>query len=42
LQDEELPGLGLLVTLLLVLAVGSLAANVIGRRLLSRARSSGC
>ena len=37
IAGRELPGLGLVVTLLLVLAVGSLAANVIGRRLLSRA-----
>ncbi len=37
ITGRELPGLGLVVTLLLVLAVGSLAANVIGRRLLARA-----
>jgi uncharacterized membrane protein len=37
IAGRELPGLGLVVTLLLVLAVGSLAANVIGRRLLARA-----
>jgi uncharacterized membrane protein len=36
MAGRELPGLGLVVTLLLVLAVGSLAANVIGRRLLAR------
>jgi uncharacterized membrane protein len=36
IAGRELPGLGLLMTLLLVLAVGSLAANVIGRRLLAR------
>jgi len=39
LSGRELPGLGVLVTLLLVLAVGSLATNVIGRRVLSRAES---
>jgi len=39
ITGRELPGLGLLITVLLVLAVGSLAANVIGRRLLSRAES---
>jgi len=39
LTGRELPGLGLLVTLLLVLAVGSLATNVIGRKLLARAES---
>ena len=38
-SGRELPGFGLLITVLLVLAVGSLAANVIGRRLLSRAES---
>jgi uncharacterized membrane protein len=36
-SGRELPGLGLLVTLLLVVGVGSLATNVIGRRVLSRA-----
>jgi uncharacterized membrane protein len=39
LIGKELPGLGLLFTLLLVLAVGSLATNVIGRRFLARAES---
>ena len=39
IAGRELPGLGLLVTALLVLAVGSLATNVIGRRVLSRAES---
>jgi uncharacterized membrane protein len=39
LTGRELPGLGLLFTLLLVLAVGSLATNVIGRRFLARAES---
>ena len=39
LTGKELPGLGLLITLLLVLAVGSLATNVIGRKLLARAES---
>ena len=39
ITGRELPGFGLLITVLLVLAVGSLAANVIGRRVLSRAES---
>ena len=39
IAGRKLPGLGLLVTALLVLAVGSLATNVIGRRVLSRAES---
>ena len=39
LTGKEVPGLGLLFTLLLVLAVGSLATNVIGRRFLARAES---
>jgi uncharacterized membrane protein len=39
LTGKELPGLGLLFTLLLVLAVGSAATNVIGRRFLARAES---
>lgn len=34
---RELPGLGLAITILLVLAVGSLATNVFGRRLVARA-----
>jgi uncharacterized membrane protein len=34
---RRLPGLGLLVTLLVILSVGAVATNVIGRRLLSRA-----
>jgi uncharacterized membrane protein len=34
---RRLPGLGLLITLLVILAVGAVATNVIGRRLLSRA-----
>jgi uncharacterized membrane protein len=33
---REVPGLGLLVTLLVVLAVGTLATNVIGRRVVAR------
>jgi uncharacterized membrane protein len=33
---REVPGLGLLVTLLVVLAVGALATNVIGRRVVAR------
>jgi uncharacterized membrane protein len=32
-----LPGLGVLITLLVILSVGAVATNVIGRRLLSRA-----
>jgi uncharacterized membrane protein len=39
LAGRPLPGLGFLVTLLLILAVGSLTANVIGRRVLSRTES---
>jgi uncharacterized membrane protein len=33
---REVPGLGLLITLLAVLAVGAVATNVIGRRMLAR------
>jgi uncharacterized membrane protein len=33
------PGLGVLITLLVILSVGAVATNVIGRRLLSRAES---
>ena len=33
---REVPGLGILITLLVVLAVGAVATNVIGRRLLTR------
>src|SRR5687768_16221534 len=33
---REVPGLGILVTLLVVLAVGVLATNVIGRRVVAR------
>ena len=36
---REVPGLGILVTLLVVLAVGALATNVIGRRIVSRGES---
>ena len=36
---REVPGLGLLITLLVVLAVGVVATNVIGRRVLARAES---
>lgn len=32
----EVPGLGLLITLLVILAVGAVATNVIGRRILAR------
>ena len=34
---REVPGLGILITLLVVFAVGGLATNVIGRRILARA-----
>jgi uncharacterized membrane protein len=34
---REVPGLGILITLLVVLLVGAVATNVIGRRLVSRA-----
>jgi uncharacterized membrane protein len=34
---REVPGLGILLTLLVILAVGAVATNVIGRRLLARA-----
>jgi len=33
---REVPGLGILITLLVILAVGAVATNVIGRRLLTR------
>lgn len=33
---REVPGLGLLITLLVILAVGAVATNVIGRRVLAR------
>ena len=36
---REVPGLGLLITLLVVLLVGVVATNVIGRRVLARAES---
>jgi uncharacterized membrane protein len=36
---RNIPGLGILMTLLLVLLIGILAANVIGRRVLARAES---
>ncbi len=36
---RDVPGLGLLLTLLLVVAVGGVATNVIGRRLVARAES---
>jgi uncharacterized membrane protein len=38
-QDVQVPGLGVLITLLLVLGVGTVAANVIGRRVLARTES---
>ena len=39
LLGRRLPGLGVLITLLVILSVGAVATNVIGRRLLSRAES---
>jgi uncharacterized membrane protein len=36
---REVPGLGILLTLLVMLAMGAVATNVLGRRLLSRAES---
>jgi uncharacterized membrane protein len=36
---REVPGLGILITLLVVLVVGAVATNVIGRRVLTRAES---
>lgn len=36
---REIPGLGILITVLVVLTVGAVATNVIGRRLLARAES---
>jgi uncharacterized membrane protein len=36
---REVPGLGILLTLLVVLIVGAVATNVIGRRVLARAES---
>ena len=36
---REVPGLGILITLLVVLVVGAVATNVIGRRVLARAES---
>lgn len=36
---REVPGLGILITLLVVLAVGALATNVIGRRIVARGES---
>jgi uncharacterized membrane protein len=36
---REVPGLGILLTLLVVLVVGAVATNVIGRRVLARAES---
>ena len=37
---REMPGLGLLTTLLAILVIGILATNVVGKRLLQRAESS--
>jgi uncharacterized membrane protein len=39
LIDRHIPGLGLIVTALIVLAVGAVATNVIGRRVLQRGES---
>lgn len=39
LLGREVPGLGVLITVLLVLLVGVVATNVIGRRMLARAES---
>ena len=39
LLNREVPGLGLVITALVVLFVGAVATNVIGRRLLARAES---
>jgi uncharacterized membrane protein len=39
LLGRRVPGVGVLVTLLVILSVGAAATNVIGRRLLSRAES---
>jgi len=36
---RRVPGLGILITLLVILTVGAVATNVIGRRLLARAES---
>jgi len=39
LLGRRIPGLGLLITVALVLAVGAIATNVIGRRIVARAES---
>src|SRR5881296_1505751 len=39
LLNREVPGLGIVITALVVLIVGAVATNVIGRRLLARAES---
>ncbi|MBM3820746.1 MAG: DUF502 domain-containing protein [Acidimicrobiia bacterium] len=36
---REVPGLGIVITMLVVLAIGAVATNVIGRRLVARAES---
>jgi len=38
-QDRVPPGLGLLITALVILSVGTIATNVLGRRVLARAES---
>jgi uncharacterized membrane protein len=37
--NREVPGLGIVITMLVVLAIGAVATNVIGRRLVARAES---
>jgi uncharacterized membrane protein len=37
--SREVPGLGIVITMLVVLAIGAVATNVIGRRLVARAES---
>ena len=37
--DREIPGLGIVITLLVVLAIGAVTTNVIGRRIVTRAES---
>lgn len=37
--DREVPGVGIVITLLVVLAIGAVATNVIGRRIVTRAES---
>jgi uncharacterized membrane protein len=37
--DREVPGVGIVITLLVVLLIGAVATNVIGRRIVARAES---